>query len=104
MDKNNNITFEKVFWNERKTAKSRKKKRHITIVGVFWDHAKNIELRDDYTATFNAIMDRRRRKLPVKGLIHGARQIKNKHQELGHPITETREAKRRRAKAFTKIS
>jgi hypothetical protein len=45
-------------------------------------------------------MDRRRKKLPVKGLIYGARRLKEKHKELGHPITETRQQKRRRVAAF----
>ncbi len=94
------ISFMRVATGTRKTAKGRKKKKHITIVGIFWDPAKNVELKYDYTAAFNAIMDRRRKKLPVKGLIHGARRLKEKHKELGHPITETRKQKRRRITKF----
>jgi hypothetical protein len=94
------ISFMRVSSSTRKTARGRGKKKHITIVGIFWNHAKNVELKYDYTAAFNAIMDRRRKKLPVKGLIYGARRLKEKHKELGHPITETRQQKRRRVAAF----
>jgi len=96
------ITFTRLMHSGRKTTKGRKKKNHVTITGLFWDHAKNCDRRYNYNACVNALMDRWQQNLPISGLAKGESILYAKHKELNHPIVETRKQKRRRIAAFVK--
>ena len=101
MDKQHDITFQRFFVDQRKRAKGRKgSKKHITIAGIFFDHAKNKEVTYDYSACTNALMHRWQNGEKISGLAFGEARLFEKHQELNHPITETRKQRRLKRLAF----
>lgn len=96
-NENNNISFLRVEASQRKKAKGRKgPKKHTTITGAFFDHARNKEITYDYSACTNALMHRWQKGKSISGLAFGEARLREKHEELGRPITETREQKRHR--------
>jgi len=101
MNEQNDISFLHLRVTQRKKAKGRSgPKQHHTITGLFFDHARNKEITYDYSACVNALMDRWQRNLTITGLAKGEFSLHQKHQELGHPIVETRKSKRKRQRDF----
>lgn len=82
------------------TIKGSGSKKRLSIVGVFFDHAKKMTRIYNLNAIENAIGDRWRKELDTEGLEYGHDRIRQEYTRHGMKAPESPQDRRRRVKRF----